>query len=104
MDKVRLTATDFIPLYEKCPIGRVDKNGKQICYGHTVRYQDQEFQVVYRYGTPMLKKPFEIACLVIAAYEQTEVLSRVTGGPFFVVVGHDDEQFIKDLALILDQA
>ena len=99
--KVRISTTDFLLQWEKHPIGHVDKNGKAICYGHTLRYADEDLLVAYRYGATVLRLPFAMAGLKLRDYRRTEVLNVVTAAEDWLIIGYENEPFIEGLKLVL---
>jgi|GEM_PF-1828761 len=95
--KVRISATDFLRKWEQYPIGATDKNGKAICYGHTVSYNGEQLLVCYRYGNTILKQPFMLAGLSLNDYTAVEVTNQVTACEDWLIIGLSDEPFIKAL-------
>lgn len=98
MEKLRITVTDFLPQWNKYPIGSKDKYGREICYGHTVKDdRGEEHLIAYRYGKTVLKQPFTIFYASITEYANIEILNKVTACEEWLIIGYKQEPFIRQL-------
>lgn len=96
--KTQISVVDFLPYYGKYPVGVKDKNGKDICYGHTVLHQGERHLVGYRYETTMLKIPHTIFYTELKGQHNVEILNIVTAAEEYLIIGYDYEPFIQKLA------
>lgn len=98
MKKLQISVIDFLPQAKKFPIGQKDKNGAEIHYGDTIEKRGEKLLVGYRYGKTVLK-PFNSAMYIgITDYSQVEILNEMSASMDYLIVGTDDEPFIKQLA------
>lgn len=96
-EKYKISATDFLPEWEKHPTGDIDVNGKEICYGHAVKHNNEIHYVGYRYGYKALKQPFTMHTLSPSDWSKLEVTNTVGAFADYLIIGYNDEPFIQKL-------
>ncbi len=105
--KFRISIIDFMPFYEKVEAGK-DKNGEQLYYGDLVVYNEEDWFIGYRYGSPMLKQPGMMAMISAERYkdgvfDNVEKKKNTFGaGVDWLIIGHEGDPFIDKIKLMVD--
>ena len=98
--KTKVSITDFIPYYGQVPIGKKDKNEEDLFVGDVVKYNKQDWIIGYRYGSFMLKQPHNMAMIGLANWSSVEKTSTVMGAEDYLIIGYENEDFIKEINLL----
>lgn len=95
-EKIRISIIDFLPEYEKHPIG-LDKNGSPIHLGDMIEYNgDKTWFVVYRYGEVLLKQAGLMALIKLKDWSIVE-RQNIFGaaGDWMIICYKDDPLYEK---------
>lgn len=98
--KLKITVVDFLPYFGKYPTEIKDDQGKDVCYGHAVKYRGERWLVMYRYGKAVLKQPYQMYYIGLPP-DGMVVTNEVVSCEEYLISGHTTEPFIQQL--IADQ-
>lgn len=104
-EKIRISIIDFLPFYGKLEAGK-DKNDTPVYYGDTVKYNDENWFIAYRYGSPMLKQVGMMAMISSPKYEvgdfyNVERQNIIGAGPDWLLIGNDNDPIIQKAKKLL---
>ena len=104
MDKLQISFTDGIPLYDKIPIGSKDSNGLELFIGDTVLNTHGDVHVVgYRYGGVALVPTAGMHTVSTKDYTNyTKQEGSVTAvmGKFLLILMDEDPFYIEHQQLL----
>ena len=98
-EKVRISVIDFIPFYGKLEAGK-DKTGETVYYGDTVKYNNDNWIVGYRYGSPILKQIGMMAMISndkykVGDFSNVEKQNIMSAGQDWLIIGYDNDPLIN---------
>jgi hypothetical protein len=104
-EKVRVSVIDFMPLYGKVMVGK-DKNGVTVHYGDTVKYNNENWLIAYRYGNPMLKQIGMMAMIGNEKFKEgdfsnVERQDIFAAGPDWLIIGYENDPLIEKVQSLL---
>lgn len=105
LEKVRISVIDFMPFYNKVEAGK-DKNGITVYYGDTVKYNDENWLIGYRYGHAMLKQIGMMAMISSEKYKDgdfsnVERQNIMSSGQDWLIIGYDNDPFIQTIQALM---
>lgn len=98
--KFKISIVDFLQENGKHKVG-VDKNGVDVCYGDTVKYNGEEnWFVAYRYGKTLLKQVGMMAMIGNEGFDEgdfssIEKLNVFGSGTDWLIIGYTKEPFYQ---------
>lgn len=101
-EKIRISVIDFIPEHGEHQIGHVDSNGDQLHIGDTVEYNSQNWIIVYRYRTYMLKQIGLMAMIGLTDWTKITKVNQLTAGPDWLIIGYEDDPLFENLSEFLE--
>ena len=102
--KFRIGMIDFMPSFKTVEVGKY-ADGTAACLGDIVEYNDENWFIVYRYGSVLLKQVGMMAMIEQAGFQDGD-FSRVGktnicgAGSYWLVIGYTDEPMyarLKDI-------
>jgi len=99
--KFRIGIIDFMPNYKKVEIGKY-KDGTPTYLGDTVKHNDNDWFIAYRYGDIMLKQVGMMAMINQEGFKdgdfsQVEKTNIFGAGADWLIIGYTDEPMYDKL-------
>lgn len=103
--KFRINIIDFLPFHGRLEAGK-DKNGEIVYYGDTVKYNNSNHFVAYRYGSNFLKQVGIWAMIGSARYDKgdfynCEKQNIIAAGDDWLIIGYNNEPVYDKLKEVL---